>query len=280
MAAPSSIDKAMLPQSPFLEEDDQPVEIVIGPEDGEEVFSVDIEVEEAPSFDANLAEFLDNGVLDSLAADLIEDFDNDRNARKEWEQTYIDGLDLLGLKIEERSEPWDGACGVFHPMLTEAAIRFQSEMISETFPAQGPVKARIIGKSDTKIEEAAKRVVEDMNYQLTEKMAEFRPEHEKMLWSLALAGAAFKKVYFDPMLNRQVSMFVPAEDLYIPYGASDARTAPRITHVMRKTKNDVKKLQYAGFYSDVELGDPTKDFDDIQKRKDEADGFSALKDDR
>ena len=280
MAAPSSIDKAMLPQSPFLEEDDQPVEIVIGPEDGEEVFSVDIEVEEAPSFDANLAEFLDNGVLDSLAADLIEDFDNDRNARKEWEQTYVDGLDLLGLKIEERSEPWDGACGVFHPMLTEAAIRFQSEMISETFPAQGPVKARIIGKSDTKIEEAAKRVVEDMNYQLTEKMAEFRPEHEKMLWSLALAGAAFKKVYFDPMLNRQVSMFVPAEDLYIPYGASDARTAPRITHVMRKTKNDVKKLQYAGFYSDVELGDPTKDFDDIQKRKDEADGFSALKDDR
>lgn len=280
MAAPSNIDKAMLPQSPFMEEEDQPIEVVIGPDDGEEVFDISIELEEAPAFDANLAEFLDNSVLDTIAADLIEDYDNDRNARKDWEQTYVDGLDLLGLKIEERSEPWDGACGVFHPMLTEAAVRFQSEMISETFPAQGPVKARIIGKEDKAVAEAAHRVVEDMNYQLTEKMTEFRPEHEKMLWSLALAGAAFKKVYFDPTLNRQVSMFVPAEDLYIPYGASDARSAPRITHVMRKSKNDIKKLQYAGFYSDVELGDPSKDFDDIQKRKDEADGFSAIKDER
>ena len=280
MTAPTSIDKAMLPQSPFLQDDDQPVEIVIGPEDGEDVFDVTIDVEQEPSFDANLADYLDNGVLDSLAAELIEDFDNDRMARKEWEQTYVDGLDLLGLKIEERSEPWDGACGVFHPILTEAAVRFQSEMISETFPAQGPVKAKIIGKDDKNTQDASRRVVEDMNYQLTEKMTEFRPEHEKMLWSLALAGAAFKKVYFDPTLNRQVSMFVPAEDLYIPYGASDARSAPRITHVMRKTKNDVRKLQYAGFYADVELGDPSKDFDDIQKRKDEADGFSALKDDR
>jgi hypothetical protein len=281
MTAPSSVDKAMLPQSPFLSEDeDQPIEVTIGPDNGEEVFEVEIEAEEDPSFDANLAEYIDSSVLDSLAADLLEDFDNDRMARKEWEQTYVDGLDLLGLSMEERSEPWNGACGVYHPMLTEAAVRFQSEMISETFPAMGPVKAKIVGKDDKAIAQAAARVTEDMNFQLTEKMKEFRPEHEKMLWSLALAGAAFKKVYFDPTLNRQVSMFVPAEDLYIPYGASDARTAPRITHVMRKTKNDVKKLQYAGFYRDAELGEPGKDFDDIQKRKDEADGFSALKDDR
>jgi len=280
MAAPSNVDKMMLPQSPFLQDDDAPVEVVIGPEDGEDVFEAEIEVEQEPSFDANLAEYIDPSELESVAADLLEDFDNDRNARREWEQTYVDGLDLLGLTLEERSEPWDGACGVYHPMLTEAAIRFQSEMIAETFPAMGPVKAKIIGKDDRETQESAARVVEDMNYNLTEKMVEFRPEHEKMLWSLSLAGAAFKKVYFDPSINRQVSMFVPAEDLYIPYGASDARSAPRITHVMRKTKNDVRKLQYAGFYRDVELGEPSKDFDDIQKRKDEADGFSALKDDR
>lgn len=280
MAAPSNIDKTMLPQSPFLQDDDQPIEVVIGPEDGEDVFEAEIDVEEEPSFDANLAEYIDPSVLDSIAAELMDDFDNDRNARRDWEQTYVDGLDLLGLSMEERTEPWNGACGVYHPMLTEAAIRFQSEMISETFPAMGPVKAKIVGKDDRETQESAARVVEDMNYNLTEKMVEFRPEHEKMLWSLSLAGAAFKKVYFDPSINRQVSMFVPAEDLYIPYGASDARSAPRITHVMRKTKNDVKKLQYAGFYRDVELGEPGKDFDDIQKRKDEADGFSALKDDR
>jgi len=280
MAAPSNIDKTMLPQSPFLQDDDQPIEVVIGPEDGEDVFEAEIEVEQEPSFDANLAEYIDPSVLDSIAAELMDDFDNDRMARRDWEQTYVDGLDLLGLTLEERTEPWNGACGVYHPMLTEAAIRFQSEMISETFPAMGPVKAKIVGKDDRTTQEAAARVVEDMNYNLTEKMVEFRPEHEKMLWSLSLAGAAFKKVYFDPSINRQVSMFVPAEDLYIPYGASDARSAPRITHVMRKTKNDVRKLQYAGFYRDVELGEPGKDFDDIQKRKDEADGFSALKDDR
>ena len=280
MAAPSSIDKSMLPQSPFLQNDDEPIEVTIGPDDGEEVYEAEIEIEHEPSFDANLAEYIDESELSSIAADLLEDFDNDRNARKDWEQTYVDGLDLLGLTLEERTEPWNGACGVYHPILTEAAVRFQSEMISETFPAMGPVRAKIVGKDDKSIQESAARVVEDMNYNLTEKMQEFRPEHEKMLWSLALAGASFKKVYFDPTLDRPTSMFVPAEDLFIPYGASDARTAPRVTHAMRKTKNEVKKLQYAGFYRDIELGEPTKDFDEIQKRKDAADGFSAIKDDR
>lgn len=281
MATPSSIDKALQPQSPFdTYDEEQPIEIVFGPEDGETIEEIDVEIEKEPSFDANLAEYIDGSVLAELTSDLLDDFDNDKNARREWEETYIDGLDLLGLKIEERTEPWNGACGVYHPMLTEAAIRFQSEMISETFPAQGPVKAKIIGKDDKETQEAAARVVEDMNYQLTEKMQEFRPEHEKMLWSLALAGAAFKKVYFDPALERQVSMFVPAEDLVIPYGASDARTAERITHVMRKTKNDIKKLQYAGFYRDIDLGEPNKDLDDVQERKDEADGYKATYDTR
>ena len=275
------IEQNLRAQSPFLTEDDnQPIEIVIGPDGGAEIALVDIETEEAPAFDANLADFIDESALASLASDLMDDFDNDRAARKEWEETYKTGLDLLGIKIEDRSEPWDGACGVFHPMLTEAAIRFQSEMIAETFPAQGPVKARIIGKADRETERAAQRVVQDMNYQLTEKMMEFRPEHEKMLWSLALAGASFKKVYFDPSLNRQVSMFVPAEDMYLSYGASDANNAERITHLMRKTKNEVRKLQYAGFYRDVELPEPSKDIGDIQRRKDEESGFSAIKDDR
>lgn len=281
MAAPDLVSKMMMPKSPFLQGDDgQPVEVVIGPSDGEEVFDAEIEIEKAPGFDENLAEYLDDADLQSIAGELLEDFDNDKNSRRDWERTYVDGLDLLGLKIEERSEPWDGACGVYHPMLAEAAIRFQSEMISETFPAQGPVRARVIGKEDNKIREASARVVEDMNYHLTEKMGEFRPEHEKMLWSLALAGAAFKKVYFDPTNDRPVSMFVPAEDLYLPYGASDLRTSNRVTHVMRKTKNEVRKLQYAGFYRDIELGEPGRIYDEIQKRKDQADGFMAINDDR
>ena len=281
MAAPSSIDKALLPQSPFLVEDqEEPIEVIIGPAEGEEVESIDVEMEKEPSFDANLAEYIDDSVLTELASELLEDFDNDKQSRKDWEKTYIDGLDLLGLKIEERSEPWAGACGVFHPMLTEAAIRFQSEMISETFPAMGPVKAKIVGDDTHEVEAAAARVAADMNYQLTEKMVEFRPEHEKMLWHLSLAGAGFKKVYFDPTINRQVSMFVPAEDLVIPYGASDARSAPRITHIMRKTKNEVKKLQYAGFYRDIDLGEPIKYSSDVEKRKDEAEGYEATNDDR
>ena len=280
-AVPNNIFKAMQPQSPFLAEDDEaPVEINIGDPSDPIDTEVEVEMDKEPGFDANLAEYMDESDLTSLVSDLLDDFNNDKNARKDWETTYIDGLDLLGLKIEERSEPWQGACGVYHPMLTEAAIRFQSEMISETFPAQGPVKAKIIGKDDPDTQKAAKRVVEDMNYQLTEKMVEFRPEHEKMLWSLALAGASFKKVYFDPSMNRQVSMFVPAEDLYIPYGASDARTAERLTHVMRKTKNDVKKLQYAEFYRDIDLGEPSKDLDDVQQRKDESSGYKATYDNR
>ena len=277
----SYLEKQQEENDPLQNQDfGEPIEIIIGPEDGEEVFGIESTEIEAPSFDANLAEFMDEADLQSLSSTLLDDFDNDRAARREWEQTYIDGLDLLGLKIEERTTPWDGACGVYHPMLTEAAIRFQSEMISETFPAQGPVKARIIGKVDRATQQAAARVVADMNYQLTEKMPEFRPEHEKMLWSLALSGAAFKKTYYDPTMGRPTSVFVPAEDIYIPYGASSVNTSERITHSMRKTKNELKKLQYNGFYRDIDLGEPSKNFDPIQKRKDDDSGFSAINDDR
>ena len=275
------IEQNQRAQSPFLtESDDQPIEITIGPEDGEEVVDIEMVDIEAPSFDANLAEFMDDSELQSLADDLLDDFDNDKASRKEWERVYKDGLDLLGITIEDRSEPWDGACGVFHPMLTEAAIRFQSEMISETFPAQGPVKARIIGKVDRETERAAQRVVQDMNFQLTEVMPEYRPEMERMLWGLGLAGNAFKKVYYDPSLERQVAMFVPAEDIVVPYGAASLQSSPRVTHVMRKTKNELTRLMHAGFYMDVELGEPQKFKSDIQDRKDKETGFNASYDDR
>jgi hypothetical protein len=231
-------------------------------------------------FNENLAEVLSEGEIQSLAGDLAEDISNDLASRKDWEQMYKDGITLLGLKFEERTEPWDGACGVFHPMITEAVVRFQSDTIMETFPARGPVRTQIIGKETNEKKEAAVRVQEDMNYQLTEKMPEYRPEHEKMLWNLPSAGSAFKKVYYDPSLERQVSIFIPAEDIILPYGISEINTCHRITHVMRKTKNDLLKLINAGFYRDVELGEPSKFTSDIQERKDKETGFSATYDDR
>jgi hypothetical protein len=223
---------------------------------------------------------MDANALDSLGAELVEDFDKDIGDRKDWMQTYVDGLKLLGLKYEERTEPWNGACGVFHPMLTESVVRFQSEAMMETFPAQGPVKTQIVGAVDRMREEAAARVREDMNYQLTEVMTEYRPEHEKMLWSLPITGSAFKKVYFDPSKGRQVAVFIPAEDIVVPYGASSLEGAERVTHVMRKTKNEIIKLMDAGFYMDVDIGEPTHQLDDIEKQKAEEMGLSALHDDR
>ena len=231
-------------------------------------------------FDANLAEYMDEGALQTLAGQLISDVDEDLQGRKDWEKTYSEGLKLLGLKAEERTEPWSGACGVFSPILTEAVVRFQSESITETFPAQGPVKTNIIGKKTREKEDAAGRVKDDMNYQLTEVMTEYRPEHEKMLWNLPIAGSAFKKVYYDPSLQRQVSMFIPAEDVILPYGTSELSSCPRITHRMRKSKNDIVKLQAAGFYRDMGLSEPTKDVTEIQKSKDDETGFSASYDDR
>ena len=236
--------------------------------------------ETSDDFDANLAEYMDDGELTEIGAELIELFTKDVGDRKDWIKTYVDGLKLLGLQYEERTEPWQGACGVFHPMLTEAVVRFQSEGITETFPASGPVKTKILGKDTKEKEEAAERVQIDMNYQLTEVMQEYRPEHEKLLWNLPLAGSAFKKVYYDPNKGRQVAVFIPAEDIVVPYGASSIEDSPRVAHVMRKTENEVLKLQEAGFYRDVDLGDPTYELDDVEKQKAEEQGMSAIQDDR
>ena len=231
-------------------------------------------------FDANLAEYIDDNVLQSLGEELIEDFDKDIQDRKEWIQAYIEGLKLLGLRYEERTEPWNGACGVFHPMLTESVVRFQSEAMMETFPAMGPVKTQIVGAIDLLAEEAATRVRDDINYQLTEVMTEYRPEHEKLLWNLPLAGSAFKKIYYDPNKGRQVAMFIPAEDIVVPYGASSLEDSERVTHVMRKTENEVIKLMDKGMYIDCDLGEPTHQLDDIEKQKAEEMGLSAIQDDR
>jgi hypothetical protein len=238
------------------------------------------EPETADEFDANLAEYMDDGELQSLASELVSLVDADINSRKDWTEMFVKGLEVLGMKYEERTEPWNGACGVYSPLLTEAAIRFQSEMITETFPAQGPVKTQIIGAVDRLKEEAAERVRDDMNYMLTEKMIDYRSEHERMLYSLGLAGAAFKKIYPNPSTELPAAPFVPAEDLIMPYGASNVYTAERVTHTMRKTENELKKLQVAGFYKDAELGEPVRFFTDIEKKKAEEQGYTLTDDDR
>jgi hypothetical protein len=271
--------------SDIVQDDTPAVEIMIeNPDDvmiGIDGLAIDLmPEEEGPEFDANLAEFMDEGELEKLGSDLVSEVESDISSRKDWVDMYVKGLEVLGMKYEERTEPWDGACGVFSTLLTEAAVRFQSETIIETFPAQGPVKTQIIGAIDRMKEDAAERVRTDMNFQLVDGMPEYRPEHERMLFNLGLAGAAFKKVYFDPSLGRQTSIFCPAEDIIIPYGSSGARSAERVTHVMRKTKNDVRKLQVAGFYRDVELGEPVMMHNDVEKKKAEEQGYSVTDDDR
>jgi hypothetical protein len=281
--APLGLD-ALAPEmdeGPGLEiQIENPDGVIVGM-DGVEIDLMEIvKGEQSDDFDANLAEEMDEGELQKVASDLVEMVDADISGRKDWVEMYVKGLDVLGMKYEERTEPWLGACGVFSTVLTEAAVRFQSETIIETFPAAGPVKTEIIGAIDRLKEEAAERVRDDMNYQLTEVMSEYRPEHEKMLYSLGLAGSAFKKVYYDPGLARQVAIFIPAEDIIIPYGASSLKTSDRVAHVMRKTKNDMKRLQVAGFYRDIELGEPQIIHTDIEKKKAEDQGFSLTDDDR
>jgi hypothetical protein len=285
----TNIDKSLFQQPMGIDaagEAEEPIEIEIVDPEAVSIRAGDMEIDIEPGepsvddFDANLAEYLPEGELASLVSDLDSDVDNDRNSRKEWEKAYVMGLKLLGLQIEERTEPWDGASGVFHPMITEAVVRFQSETITETFPAMGPVRTKIVGKETPEKKEAAMRVQEDMNFQLTEVMQEFRPEHERMLWSLPATGSAFKKVYFDPNIGRQTSVFIPAEDILLPYGTSDIQSCYRVTHIMRKTENEIKKLQQAGFYRDVDIGSPDKHIDEINKAKDKETGFADLNDER
>ena len=286
----TNIDKALYQQPQGIDdlargEPDLEIEIVDpealsikGP--GFELELIKAEEDAAEDFSANLAESMSAGAMDSMAGDLAAAIENDRASRKDWEKAYTEGLKLLGLQVEERTEPWNGASGVFHPMITEAVVRFQSETITESFPAAGPVRTKILGKETPEKQQAAQRVEADMNYELTDVMKEFRPEHERMLWSLPATGSAFKKVYYDPSLGRQVSMFVPAEDGIMPYGTTDMDTCYRFTHVMRKTENEIIKLQAAGFYLDVDLGDPTREQTNIEKAKDKETGFSDLNDDR
>ena len=276
--APMGLD-ALASEEPEIEieiEDPEAVRI------GMDGMMIEIEKAEprAEDFDANLADFMSEGELQMIAGDLLGDYDSDLASRKDWLDTYVKGLQILGIKYEERTEPWPGACGVFHPLLMESAVKFQSETIMETFPAAGPVKTKIIGRETAEKKDAAVRVQDDMNYQLTEKMKEYRPEHERMLLSLALSGNAFKKVYYDPSLSRQVAIYIPAEDIVVPYGAANLETAERVTHRMRKTKNELKKLQYAGFYRDVDLGEPMRVMDEVEKQKALDQGFSTSMDDR
>jgi hypothetical protein len=271
-------DEDLMMAEPSIEieiEDPESVKINMG--------GLEIEIEpdkEGDDFNANLAEEMDEGTLTELCGDLVGEFEEDISSRKDWIQTYVDGLELLGMKVEDRTEPWPGACGVYHPLLSEALVKFQAETMMETFPAKGPVRTQIIGKETPEKRDAAVRVQDDMNYQLTDVMTEYRPEHERMLWGLGLSGNAFKKVYYDPSLARQVSLFVPAEDIVVPYGASDLQSSSRVTHVMRKTPNELKKLQVAGFYCDVELPDPQDTFDEVEKKIAEKMGFRASTDER
>ena len=280
------IDQALMPLDPALMGDEPAIEIEIENPEGVTLRTGDVEIsledepQTAEQFDANLAEYMDESELQSLASDLVDLVDADINSRKDWTEMFVKGLEVLGMKYEERTEPWNGACGVYSPLLTEAAIRFQSEMITETFPAQGPVKTQIIGAIDRLKEEAAERVRDDMNFMLTERMIDYRSEHERMLYSLGLSGAAFKKIYPNPSTELPAAPFVPAEDLIMPYGASNVYTAERVTHVMRKTENELKKLQVAGFYKDAELGEPVRFFTDIEKKKAEEQGYTLTDDDR
>ena len=289
MAIEKSLSQAPMGMSPemlqgMMGEPDIEIEI----EDPEEVTirTGDLEIEIEPGketaedFNANLAEYIDDSELISIVTELMGDYDDDISSRKDWIQTYVDGLELLGLKIEERAEPWEGACGVYHPLLSEALVKFQAETMMATFPASGPVRTQIIGKETPDKKDSAQRVQEDMNYQLMDVMKEYRPEHERMLWGLGLSGNAFKKVYYDPSLERQVSLFVPAEDIVVPYGASDLESAERVTHVMRKTENELRRLQVSGFYRDVDLGPPDNVLDEVEKKIAEKLGFKASTDTR
>ena len=287
-----AIEKPLAPidigPRPVEPTDEQKVEVeVVNPEavsieteDGGMIIDFGKEEDnETSEFDSNLAEFIEDSELDKLANDLLSSFESDKQSRSEWAKSYVKGLDLLGMKIEERQQPWAGSSGVFHPVLTESIVRFQAQAMGEIFPAQGPVRTKTVGKISREKTEQAKRVENEMNYLLTEEMTEYRDETEQMLFKLPLAGSAFKKVYYDPLLERPCAMFVPAEDFVVSYGVTDLMTCERYTHVMKKTQNEVAKLQDNGFYRDVELPEPEPEYTDIQEKYDDLDGESGVLED-
>ena len=287
-----AIEKPLAPidigPRPVEPTDEQKVEVeVVNPEavsieteDGGMIIDFGKEEDtETSEFDSNLAEFIEDSELDKLANDLLSSFESDKQSRSEWAKSYVKGLDLLGMKIEERQQPWAGSSGVFHPVLTESIVRFQAQAMGEIFPAQGPVRTKTVGKMSREKTEQAKRVENEMNYLLTEEMTEYRDETEQMLFKLPLAGSAFKKVYYDPLLERPCAMFVPAEDFVVSYGVTDLMTCERYTHVMKKTQNEVAKLQDNGFYRDVDLPEPEPEYTDIQEKYDDLDGESGVLED-
>ncbi len=284
-----AIEKPMVPSDVEIEdnpsEEELTVEIVnpdsisMETEDGGVIIDFEGSLAEnmmGPDHDSNLAEFIEESELESMASELVSDFESDRESRSDWARAYVKGLDLLGMKIEDRQQPWAGASGVFHPVLTESVVRFQAQAIGELFPASGPVKSKIMGKMTPEKADQADRVQNEMNYLLTEEMTEYRDELEQMLFKLPLAGSAFKKVYYDPLMDRPCAVFVPSEEFVVSYGATDLMTCPRYTHVMKKSENEIRELQVAGFYRDVELPAPSPDFSDIQEKYDELDGESAV----
>ena len=282
-----AVEKQMTPFEIEGQEDSEDIQIeVVNPdavsietEDGGMIIDFEGEVTESlvgPGHDANLAEFIDDDELTIMASEMIADFQADRESRSDWARAYVKGLDLLGMKVEDRQQPWSGASGVFHPLLTEAVVRFQAQAMGEIFPASGPVRTKIVGKQTPDKTDQANRVQNEMNYLLTEEMSEYRDEMEQMLFKLPIAGSAFKKVYYDPLMERPCAMFVPSEDFVASYGASDLKTCPRYTHVMKKTANEVLQLQVNGFYKEGELPEPTPDYSDIQEKYDELDGEEAV----
>ena len=282
-----AVEKQMTPFEIEGQEDSEDIQIeVVNPEavsveteDGGMIIDFEGEVTESlvgPGHDANLAEFIDDDELTVMASELVADFQADRESRSDWARAYVKGLDLLGMKVEDRQQPWSGASGVFHPLLTEAVVRFQAQAMGEIFPASGPVRTKIVGKQTPDKTDQANRVQNEMNYLLTEEMSEYRDEMEQMLFKLPIAGSAFKKVYYDPLMERPCAMFVPSEDFVASYGASDLKTCPRYTHVMKKTANEVLQLQVNGFYKEGELPEPTPDYSDIQEKYDELDGEEAV----
>ena len=284
-----AIEKPMVPSDVEIEENPSEEELtveIVNPDsismetdDGGVIIDFEGSLAEnlmGPDHDSNLAEFIEDSELESMASDLVSDFESDRESRSDWARAYVKGLDLLGMKIEDRQQPWAGASGVFHPVLTESVVRFQAQAMGELFPAGGPVRSKIMGKMTPEKADQADRVQNEMNYLLTEEMTEYRDELEQMLFKLPLAGSAFKKVYYDPLMDRPCAVFVPSEEFVVSYGATDLMTCPRYTHVMKKSENEIRELQVAGFYRDVELPAPSPDFSDIQEKYDELDGESAV----
>jgi len=289
MATSTNVDKgiyqAPVGLSSITDQVDPGIEVEIADdEEGDAAPNVDAlaaaVVTEAKKHAKNLVDSIDSSALSSLTSDLLDFYEVDLRSRKEWERAYEKGLELLGLRVEERTEPFKNACGVVDPMLSEAVVRFQSETITETFPAAGPVRSKVIGKPDEERDKASIRVQNDMNWRLTEQMPEFRTEHERMLFNLPVAGSAFKKVYFDPTLGRQTSRFVPAEDFVISYGASDLTTAERYSCRMRYTKAEVEAAIASGFYRDIDIGTPGKRKDALQQAKDKQTGMTNIDDGR